>query len=98
MDISRTNMLNLEKVQILATKWILCSNESYRERSTNPKLLHFCLYAELPDLLHLISIMMGEYDNSKLRKAVANKLTFFSVELILSRIWFLEYAKATGST
>ena len=57
-------MLNLEKVQKLATKWILCSNESYRGRSTNLKLLHLCLYAELHDLLHLFAIMMGEYDTT----------------------------------
>ena len=61
---SRTNMLDLEKVQKLATKWILCSNESYKERLTNLKLLPLCLYIELHDLLYLLAIMRGDYDTT----------------------------------
>ena len=55
---SRTNMLDLERVQKLATKWILCSNERYKERLTNLKLLPLCLYIELHDLLYMLAIMI----------------------------------------
>ena len=61
---SRTNMTDLEKVQKLATKWSLCSNESYKERLTNLKLLPLCLYIELHDLLYMLAIMRGDYDTT----------------------------------
>ena len=57
-------MLDLEKNQKLATKWILCPNENYRARLTNLKRLPLCLYAEPHDPLYLSAIMRREFDNT----------------------------------
>ena len=48
-------------------KIILCSNKSYRDRLINLKLLPLCRYAKLHDILYLLAIMRGEYDNTFLR-------------------------------
>ena len=59
---SRSNLHDFEKVQHHATKWILNSNQSYRNRLLTLKLLPLSFYVEMHDLLLLLSIFRGDYD------------------------------------
>ena len=58
---SRSNLHEFEKVQHHATKWILNSNQSYRNGLVTLKLLPLSLYVEMRDLLLLLSIIRGDY-------------------------------------
>ena len=58
----KTKMPELEKVQTIATKWILGSTEPYKTRLTKLKLLTLCMYIESHDLLYLLESQKGEYD------------------------------------
>ena len=60
---NRTNMYKIEKVQIMATKWILGNSlQSYKERLISLKLLPLCHYVELHDLLLFLAITRNEFD------------------------------------
>ena len=57
-----SNLREFEKVQHHATKWILSSNQSYRNRLLALKLLLLSLFVEMHDLLLLLYIILGDHD------------------------------------
>ena len=59
---SRNNMDQLERVQKLATKWILCTNSHYKDRLAKLKLLPLSLYIEMHDILMLLALIENKYD------------------------------------
>ena len=60
---SKTNLSKFESLQIKATKWIVNGQVSgYKERLLKLKLLQLSMYAEMHDLLLLISLDRKEYD------------------------------------
>ena len=59
---NRTNMYKIEKVQIMATKWVLgISLQSYKECLISLKLLPLCHYVELHELLLFLAITRSEF-------------------------------------
>ena len=61
---SRANLVSFERVQVMATKWILNCNLDYKERQVKLKLLPLCLYVEMHDLLMYLSLVNSKYDIS----------------------------------
>ena len=61
---SRANLVNFERVQVMATKWILNCNLHYKGRLVKLKLLPLCLYGEMHDLLMYLSLGNSKYDIS----------------------------------
>ena len=59
---SRSNMEQLERVQKLATKWILRTSKTYTERLKDLNLLPLNLYMEMHDILILIALLENRYD------------------------------------
>ena len=58
------NIYKIEKVQIIATKWILGNSiQSYKERLISLNHLQLCHYIELHDLLLSLAIKRNEYGN-----------------------------------
>ena len=61
---SRANLVSFERVQVMATKWILNYNLDYKGRLVKLKLLPLCLYVEMHDLLMYLSLVNSKYDIS----------------------------------
>ena len=61
---SRTEMGEIERVQQDATKWILSTSMSYKERLRLLNFLPLSLCSEMQDLTYLLSIHNGDYDFS----------------------------------
>ena len=61
---SRANLVSFERVQVMATKWILNCNLDYKGRLVELKLLPLCLYVEMHDLLMYLSLVNSKYDIS----------------------------------
>ena len=59
---NKGNLAEFEKVRHHATKWIIGSDLSYRNRLIKLHILPLSLYVELHDLLMLLSIKTGEFD------------------------------------
>ena len=60
---SKTNLSKFESLQIKATKWIVNGKVSgYTENLLNLKLLPLSMYAEMHNLLLLISLHKNEND------------------------------------
>lgn len=59
---SRLGMQEIERVQQVATKWIVSASMPYKERLRWLNLLPLSLYSEMHDLLYLLSIQNGDYD------------------------------------
>ena len=59
---NKGNLTEFEKVQHHATKWIIGSDLSYRNRLIKLHILPLSLYVEMHDLLMLLSIKTGEFD------------------------------------
>ena len=57
-------MEQLERVQKLATKWILGTSSHYKERLQKLNLLPLSLYIELHDILVLLALLENKYDVS----------------------------------
>ena len=58
---SRSNMEQLERVQKLATKWILGTSKTYTERLKDLNLLPLNLYMKMHDILILIALLENRY-------------------------------------
>ena len=61
---SRANLVSFERVQVMATKWILNCNLDYKGRLVKLKLLRLCLYVEMHDLLMYLFFVNSKYDIS----------------------------------
>ena len=59
---SRSNMEKLERVQKLATKWILGTSKTYTERLKDLNLLPLNLCMEMHDILILIALLENRYE------------------------------------
>ena len=59
---NKSNLAKFEKVQEIATKWILNASFEYKDRLLQLKLLPLSLYVEMHNLLLLISLDRNEYD------------------------------------
>ena len=59
---NKTNFATVEKVQKLATRWILGPEKSYCERMKELKLLPLSLYMEMHDILMLLAMLNDNYD------------------------------------
>ena len=59
---NKGNLIEFEKVQNHATKWILGSDLSNLNWLINLHILPLSLYVEMHDLLMLLSIKTGEFD------------------------------------
>ena len=60
--LNKGNLTEFEKIQHHATKWIIGSDLSYRNRLIKLHILPLSLYVEMHDLLMLSSINTGEFD------------------------------------
>ena len=61
---SRANLVSFERVQVMATKWILNCNLDYKGKLVKLKLLPLCLYVEMHNLLMYLSLVNSKYDIS----------------------------------
>ena len=60
---NRINLYKIEKVGIMATKWIQENSlKSYRERLITLKLFPLCHYVEMHHLLLLLNIIRNKFD------------------------------------
>ena len=59
---NKSNLAKFERVQEIATKWILNASFEYKDRLLQLKLLPLSLYVEMHNLLLLISLDRNEYD------------------------------------
>ena len=55
-------MKEIEKLQKVATKWILSEKQCCKQRFVTLNLLPLSLYIEMHDLLYLIALKQGKYD------------------------------------
>ena len=58
----KSQMKIIEKLQKIATKWILSEKQSYKQRLVTLNFLHLSLYIEMHELLYLIALKQGIYD------------------------------------
>ena len=61
-DPSKSNMADIEKVQKQATKCIVATGLSYKERLLKLNLLPLCFYIEMHDILTLFVFLINLYD------------------------------------
>ena len=59
---NKANSATLEKVQKLATRWILGPGKSYYERMRELKVLFRSLYMEMHDILMMLAMLNDKYD------------------------------------
>ena len=55
-------MREIEKLQKIATKWILSGKQSYKQQLVTLNLLTLSLYIEMHDLLYLFALKQGKFD------------------------------------